>query len=301
MKQSDYRQNVHRRERMLGVFKNMHTVRLLFMIVSCMMLSMVVPENVCAQNSGSAWLNAGGMTVQTRFVPPDGYTRKKYDDPYTEYMRNLPMLPDGSPVHIYTGALKAIQTNHVGVLDIDVGDRDLQQCSDAAQRLRTDYLYQTEQFDKISYHFVNGMVFPWNKYKQGWRTKLEGKKTVLAKSGKASSSPESFRNYQKALFMYAGVVSVMKESPEITVADLRPGDAIAGIGHLIIVLDVVENDQGSKKILLAQSYIPAQQIEVLKNPYSESPWYDAELLNTCPFVTPEWRYDCPFPKIYRLL
>ena len=103
------------------------------------------------------------------------------------------------------------------------------------------------------------------------------------------------------LFMYAGVSSVMKESPVISVADLRPGDAIAGVGHLIIVLDVVENEQGNKKFLLAQSYIPAQQIEVLTNPNASTPWYDASLLESCPFITPEWVYECPGPGIYRLL
>ena len=123
----------------------------------------------------------------------------------------------------------------------------------------------------------------------------------MVKTAKPSDSPQTFKRYQKDLFMYAGVSSVMKESPEITIADLRPGDAIAGTGHLIIILDVVENEKGDKKVLLAQSNIPAQQIEVLKNPNSDSPWYDAKSFESCPFETPEWVYNCPFPKIYRLL
>ena len=287
--------------RIMPRFKTKQYILWLILITSCLFFLAATPENGLAQENQKPWLNASGMTVESRFVPPDGYTRKRYDDPYTDYMRKLPMLPDGTPVHIYTGELKPIQSHHVGVLDIDVGNRDLQQCSDAAQRLRTDYLYQSRQFDKISYHFVNGMEFSWDKYKQGYRTKTEGRKTILVKTAKASDGPKTFKNYQKALYMYAGVSSVMKESPEITIADLRPGDAIAGTGHLIIVLDVVENEAGDKKILLAQSYIPAQQIEVLTNPNSDSPWYDASLLETCPFDTPEWRYDCPFPKIYRLL
>lgn len=254
-----------------------------------------------AQDNLHKWIDPNGMTVETRFIPPEGFTRKNYDEPYTDYIRKLPMLPDGSPIKIFTGELKPVQTNHVGVLDIDVGDRDLQQCSDAAQRIRTDFLYQTKQYDKISYHFVNGMKFSWNDYKQGYRAVRDGKKTVMTKSGKANDSLEGFKNYQKSLFMYAGVSSVMRESPELTIKDIRPGDAIAGTGHLIIILDVVENEQGDKKILLAQSYIPAQQIEVLKNPQSDSPWYDATLLEICPFYTPEWTYECPFPKIYRLL
>ena len=263
----------------------------------CLSLSSVQAQDKLAP----AWLNPDGMTVETRFVPPTGYVRKQYEDPYTDYMRKLPMMPDGSPVYIYDGSLKQTQNHHVGVLDVSVGDRDLQQCSDAAQRLRTDYLYQTKQYDKISYHFVNGMELSWNKWREGWRVKRENKKTVMVKSAKAGDTEEVFRNYQKWLFIYAGVSSVMKESPKITIKDLQPGDVIAATGHLIIVLDVVENEQGEKRFLLAQSYIPAQQIEVLKNTYSDNPWYDAKHLESCPFITPEWTYDCPGPAIYRLL
>ncbi|MBR4984905.1 MAG: hypothetical protein IKY83_04115 [Proteobacteria bacterium] len=284
----------------------MYSQRVLRILASCLMLLGLAclydaPHANAQDTAKPSWLNPSGMTVETRFQPPPGFTRKTYEDPYTAYMRNLPMLPDGSPVYLFNGQLKARQDHHVGVLDISVGDRDLQQCSDAAQRLRTDFLYQTKQFDKINYHFVNGMSLPWTKWRDGWRVKRDGKKTVMVKSAKASSGAETFKSYQKMLFMYAGVISVMKESPKITVAEMQPGDAIAGTGHLIIILDVVENERGEKKFLLAQSYIPAQQIEVLTNPYSDSPWYDAKLFESCPFVTPEWVYDCPGPNIYRLL
>ena len=250
----------------------------------------------------AAWLNPSGMTVETRFIPPAGYTRVDYNDDYVKYMRNLPMLPDGAPVKIFTGSLKESQNDHVGVLNIDVGTRDLQQCSDAAQRLRAEYLYGSGKQDKIMFHLTNGQELAWSKWRAGWRLKFEGRKTSLVKSAKPSSNYQTFRNYLDTVFMYASVQSVMKESPVITIRDLKPGDAIAGTGHLIIVLDVVEDINHHKKFLLAQSYIPAQEIEVLKNPYDQStPWYDESYLESCPFYTPEWVYDCPGPTLYRLL
>ena len=168
----------------------------LFMTMICVFGALLaIPSINCdAQENEKPWLNPAGMTVETRFVPPTGFTRKQYDDPYTDYMRKLPMLPDGSPVHIFTGALKETQSSHVGVLDIDVPLSGYQECSDAAQRIRTDYLFQSQQFDKINYRFVNGMQFPWDKYKQGYRTKREGKKTVLVKSAKPNDSAEAFKN-----------------------------------------------------------------------------------------------------------
>ena len=262
-----------------------------FILVSALFLSLPDHE-AFAQGIAPSWLNPSGMTVETRFPPPEGYVRKPDADPYVDYMRKLPLLPDGSPVLNYTGALKADQNIHVAVLDIDVPNK-LQECSDSAQRLRTEYLYQTKQFDKIDYHFSNGMSLPWKKWAEGYRVKKEDNKTWLVKSRGKDESYENFRKYLDMLFTYAGVNSVMKESQKITVADLRPGDSIAATGHLIIVLDVVENEAGQKKFLLAQSYIPAQQIEVLKNPYEDNPWYDAAYLNQCPFVTPQWVYQCP--------
>ena len=36
-------------------------------------------------------------------------------------------------------------------------------------------------------------------------------------------------------------------------------------GHAIIVVDLAENEVGEKCFLVAQSYMPAQEIHVLKN------------------------------------
>lgn len=262
-----------------------------FVLMSTLFLTLPAHQTQ-AQESAPSWLNPSGMTVETRFPAPAGYFRKADEDPYVDYMRNLPLLPDGSPVLIFNGDLKEDQSAHVAVIDIDV--LTYQECSDSAQRLRTEYLYKTKQFDKINYHFSNGMALPWKKWAEGYRVKKEGNKTWLVKTAKPSSSYNNFISYLNMLFTYAGVNSVMKESKKITIADLRPGDSIAATGHLIIVLDVVENEKGQKKFLLAQSYIPAQQIEVLRNPYDNTtPWYDAAYLEQCPFITPEWVYKCP--------
>jgi hypothetical protein len=60
---------------------------------------------------------------------------------------------------------------------------------------------------------------------------------------------------------------------------IQPGDVIirGGFpGHAVIVIDVAVNTAGKKIYLLAQSYMPAQDIHILKNPTNEnlSPWYE---------------------------
>ena len=70
---------------------------------------------------------------------------------------------------------------------------------------------------------------------------------------------------------------------------MEPGDVLikGGFpGHAMMVVDVVENQSGHKMVLLAQGFMPAQSIHIVKNPEDDnlSPWYD---LNTDgPVITP---------------
>ena len=60
-------------------------------------------------------------------------------------------------------------------------------------------------------------------------------------------------------------------------------------GHAVTVVYVAQNAAGQRIFLLAQSYMPAQDIHVLKNPAAASPWYAAGF--TGKMVTPEWVFD----------
>jgi hypothetical protein len=62
-------------------------------------------------------------------------------------------------------------------------------------------------------------------------------------------------------------------------------------GHAVLVADMAEDAAtGEKRFLLLQSYMPAQDIHVLKNPAAPdgSPWYPAS--SDGDFVTPEWTF-----------
>ena len=62
-------------------------------------------------------------------------------------------------------------------------------------------------------------------------------------------------------------------------------------GHAITVMDIAKNESGEKIFMLSQSYMPAQDIHILKNPNNEgfSPWY--KLNNEDDLVTPEWTFS----------
>ena len=74
---------------------------------------------------------------------------------------------------------------------------------------------------------------------------------------------------------------------------MTPGDVLirGGFpGHAVIVMDMVEDATGKKMYLLAQSYMPAQDVHVLLNPLSDdaSPWYP--LNNAETIITPEYDF-----------
>ena len=56
------------------------------------------------------------------------------------------------------------------------------------------------------------------------------------------------------------------------------------------MLDVAQDSRGRRIFLLAQSYMPAQEIQVLKNPSDPAtPWYRSR--TSGPLLTPEWDFD----------
>ena len=73
-----------------------------------------------------------------------------------------------------------------------------------------------------------------------------------------------------------------------------PGDILikgGSPGHAELVMDVAQNKMGGKIFLLAQSYMPAQEMQVLTNPENPllSPWYETKM-EGANIVTPEWTF-----------
>jgi len=79
------------------------------------------------------------------------------------------------------------------------------------------------------------------------------------------------------VFCYANTYSLNKQLKSKNTDDLQIGDVfvIGGFpGHTVIVVDKCVNEKGEVKFMLAQSYMPAQDIQILVGDNGESPWYD---------------------------
>ncbi|HEY9178464.1 MAG TPA: DUF4846 domain-containing protein [Flavipsychrobacter sp.] len=238
-------------------------------------------------------INPTGTNIGNRFLPPDGYRRSAVDG-FGNYLRSLPLQPHGHAVHLYDGTKKGNQAVHAAVVKMDVGSKDLQQCADAVMRLRAEYLYATGEFDKISFNFTNGFPAAFSQWKKGYKIAVNGNNVSWVPSDNADGGYSSFRQYLNRVFMYAGTLSLSRQMKKIPYSELRPGDVLiqgGSPGHAIIVVDMAQNVRGEKVFLLAQSYMPAQEIHVLVNPGNEtiSPWYSAAGIHTT-IHTPEWNF-----------
>jgi hypothetical protein len=237
--------------------------------------------------------NVNGKTISQRFSPPKGYKRiTTQNGSFENYLQNFSLLSDKSNVYFFNGA-KKFPSFHDAVLNIDVGKKDLQQCADAVMRLRAEYLYALQKDNQISFDLTNGFSCNFSKWKQGYRVKVKGNKTWWVKKYSYNRSRKTFISYMTFIFSYAGTYSLSKQLRRVSANDIKIGDVFiqGGFpGHAIIVVDLAKNSKGEKIMLLAQSYMPAQSIHIIKNPASSfSPWYK---INTgARLVTPEWIFN----------
>ncbi|MBA1334916.1 MAG: hypothetical protein HPY66_0537 [Firmicutes bacterium] len=235
-----------------------------------------------------------GNTVETRIIVPKGFERVAVEEgSFGEYLRNLPLKPHGSKVLYFDGRVKHNDV-YEAVVDMDVGDRDLQQCADAVMRLRAEYLYKRQRYDEIHFNFTNGFRADYSKWMQGNRIAINGNSTSWVQRAERSNTYSDFRSYLNIVFAYAGTLSLEKELKPIEPEQLMIGDVIiqgGSPGHAVIVVDMAEDkDTGKRVFMLAQSYMPAQEIHILKNPVNKeiSPWYELDFADK--LYTPEWTF-----------
>lgn len=162
-------------------------------------------------------------------------------------------------------------------------------------RLKAEQLYQAKNYDEITFLFTNGDWVDFNKYTQGYRPSINGNKITWTKTKAESYSYETFRAYMNLVFSYAGTLSLSQQLEEVSdFNDIAIGDVIiigGSPGHAVLVVDVAIEKTTQKKIfMIAQSYMPAQEIHILKNLENEqlSPWYEIPVGHS--ITTPEYGF-----------
>jgi len=264
-------------------------------LLLCVALSVACARDGRAQPVGAP--DPTGYKTVGEIPTPDEFLRSDAaEDGFAAWLRALALKSD-NVLRLHTGQPKPDQTNHYAIVTMDVGNRDLQQCADAVIRLRAEWLWSRELFKEIAFDFTSGDRLAWADYAKGVRPKVAGNKVRWEKNGTPSSSYKTFRRYLDVIFMYASTRSLNGElTPVGSPEEIRAGDVFVQVkkpyGHAVIVLDTAKHpESGEVVFLLAQSYMPAQEIHVLRNPVDpeKSPWFSAWFGAT--LITPEWTFD----------
>ncbi len=253
--------------------------------------------SACAQSEiDSSIINKKGTTVSARFNSPKGFERPIYKaNSFEAYLNNFELFPFGTQVKYFNGFPKINQQVAASVLKIDIGKKDLQQCADAVMRLRAEYLFAQKKYQQIHFNFTNGFNASYEKWAQGYRIKVNGNTVNWVKTKTIDYSYATFKQYLEIVFTYAGTLSLSKELIPVSIDSIQVGDVFikgGSPGHAVMVMDVAKNKKTGKRVfMLAQSYMPAQNIHILvnENNKSISPWYELSMGET--LHTPEWTFQ----------
>ena len=260
------------------------------------MLALGAGTTATSEPTPYPWLSAPPAgSIESRVAVPAGWKRLPAPpDSFAAWLRGLPVKPGRPEVRLFNGSKKGNQEAHHLVLEVDVGKRDRQQCADAVMRLRAEFQRQAGRDRDICFRFTDRTPARWQDWQSGMRPRISAReKTTWEKTAAPDASYATFRRYLDIVFSYAGTLSLARELDKVIEARrIEAGDVFiqgGSPGHAVIVLDVAEDAQGRRAVLLAQSYMPAQDIHVLRNPQTpDNPWYVIE--GDGPLATPEWDF-----------
>ena len=198
---------------------------------------------------------------------PKGFERSKLDSgSFGFYLQNFTLKKDNT-VYYYDGSKKTNQNLHYAVLNISVPNKDLQQCADAIMRLRAEYFFARKEYNKIEFKSTNATYNFANYLKQ-----IDVDTDEKGFSGFMEKVFENCGTYN-----LADMLNTKQNANDLTIGDVfvKAGSP----GHAMIVVDYAINKVTNEKIfLLAQSFMPAQSVHIVKNLSNEnlSPWYKVD-------------------------
>lgn len=267
---------------------------LCFFFLACGQSGEIISEEDSITDSTKTEFNPEGKTIETRYNVPKGFERVASDSgSFASYLRNLPLKSSDELVTFYDGRKKAANGVYKSVVDLPIGIKNLHQCADAVMRFRGEYLWQAGKSNQIHFNFTNGFKVEYSEWLKGKRMNVSGNKTYWTNGTARSNSYQTFWSYMELIFNYAGTLSLSRELETRAIENLQIGDVFiqgGSPGHAVIVVDLAVNPNSGEKIfLLAQSYMPAQETQILINPSNDnSSWY---LLKDGVLRTPEWTFN----------
>jgi hypothetical protein len=240
----------------------------------------------CLLSSAPVWTGGNPYPTIGAIPLPAGYHRATVaPGSFGAWLRAV-ALKRTLTVYLYNGKPKANQDAQFAVLDVSVGHEDLQQCADAVMRLRAEYLYGRKEYAAITFYTERGVRLNFAEFAAKNGVSLRGDVMV-------DLTKPCFDLFLQKVFSYCSTRTLAKQLVPAAYSTIEPGDVLirsGSPGHAMLVMDLAEDEQGRRIYMLAQSYMPAQDIHIVKNPGDDfSPWYQADSTIGV-VVTPEYMF-----------
>src|SRR6185295_16535169 len=155
----------------MPIYSQLLTV-LLFAISSCS-----APENNNETRPTEKITGINPENIRGISLPQGFNYVKDGDSIYSNWVLYL-KLKKNKTVYLYNGKLKSNQDVQYGVLNIDIGKKDLIQCADAAMKLRADHLFEKHLYNQIKFISTSGNELSFENWLKGMRWKVQGAKLV---------------------------------------------------------------------------------------------------------------------------
>ena len=235
-------------------------------------------DNFPSANNANIHIAADTPLHTVADIPlPAGYSRIALHDSFAVWLRNFPLRKDKT-VYLYNHHPTAGKEMHYAVLDLSTGDKDLQQCADCIMRLMAEYYFSVKKYHLISFRGGDGSIYSFQKY--------------LAQNN-LPCTHNNLLHYLNIVFSYCGTYTIESMTKKKDITSIMPGDVLVHAGspgHAMIVMDAAVNRDNEKIFVLAQGFMPAQDMHIVINPAdgSISPWYKAVADKN--IITPGWAF-----------
>ena len=229
--------------------------------------------------AGMAWMLWGGVSNPAGrkniggISAPMGYKRVQVEPgSFGEYLRDFPLQGRGAHMKYYDGSLANGQYFGYAVLDLQMISEN-EQCCDAVQRMRSEYLFSKERYSEIHFEsFQNGTM----QYRGG-------------------GDREALYKYLRKVYGTSNTSTLCHELRKKKFAEIAPGDVLVyeadgrhSVGHAVLVVDVAVNPRNGKKaIMVAQSSMPALTMHIVRDMLHpvRSPWVTVDEENESIFIS----------------
>ena len=219
-------------------------------------------------------LKTSDKSIKTHFkIPKIAKDYERSADAFAEWLVSHPLKKEDI-VRYHNGQIKYNGRNDVfaAVFDYDIGRLDLHQCADASMYLWASYNYSNgpEFYDRLRFTGADGTVYDY---------------TEWLKNKDREDNCDNFRRWMDLVWSYANSWSISEyDMYTVPIWDIQAGDVfvVGGFpGHAVSVVDVItDKETGHKMFMLAQSFMPAQDNHILKNPETDYVWYELKSFMT---------------------